>query len=125
MQCFAGLPMVNYTECSIPFTFGGMLYSDCARLNLDKSCDVRYCLMFDRRIVVCNPHNGSYPYSKNYYSKSFRNSVTEAVGITVIKNITVGSRLLPALVINNWIIIQQRIDGNISFYQNWETYKQG
>lgn len=47
------------------------------------------------------------------------------VGITVIKNITVGSRVLPAPVINNWIIIQQRIDGNISFHQNWETYKQG
>src|SRR6266536_4188339 len=40
-------------------------------------------------------------------------------------NLTVNEAIIPVLSINNWIIIQQRIDNSTNFTRPWYDYKNG
>ena len=56
----------------------------------------------------------------NYFSGTYQ--VTFVTVNVKIPTFDTASLLMS---INNWIVIQQRLDGSLSFYQNWTVYKEG
>lgn len=46
------------------------------------------------------------------------------VNFTIV-NVTVSGVIIPFLSVNNWIVIQYRFDGSLSFNRIWSDYRQG